>query len=76
MNMKKLTIISLSIFLAAFIFTSCQKDCKNCRAVTKDASGTVIDDGSASEYCDTALDEKESAEPSTVGGNTTTWVCE
>lgn len=76
MTMKKLIIIALSIVLSAFIWTACQKDCKNCRAVTKDASGNVIDDGSASEYCDTALDEKESAEPSTVGTNTTTWVCE
>jgi hypothetical protein len=74
--MKKLIIISVSILLTAFIYTACTKDCKNCRAVTKDGSGTVIDNGTASEYCDTALDEKESAEPSTVGNNTTTWVCE
>ena len=74
--MKKITVLSLAIFLGLFVFTSCTKDCKSCKSVTKDASGTVIDNGSSSEYCDTALDEKESADPSTVGGNTTTWVCE
>jgi hypothetical protein len=74
--MKKLIIISLSIVLTAFIWTACQKDCKSCHSVKTDSSGTVIDTGSSSDYCDTALDEKESEEPVTVGGYTTKWVCE
>lgn len=75
--MKKLIIIALSIVLSAFIWTACQKDCKKCHSVkTEDATSTVVQEGSASEYCDTSLDEKENEAPSTVGGYTTKWVCE
>ncbi len=74
--MKKIALITLVSLFAIFVATSCTKDCKKCKAVTKDASGNIIDNGTDTEYCDAALDEKESAEPSTVGGNTTTWVCQ
>jgi hypothetical protein len=75
--MKKLIIIALSIFLSAFIWTACQKDCKDCKAVTTNNSdGSVVQNGSSSEYCDTALDDKENAEPVNDGSTTTKWVCE
>lgn len=74
--MKKISIILLSAVFTGFILTACTKDCKDCKSVTKDSSGNIIQEGTSSEYCDTALDEKESADPVTVGGNTTAWVCE
>lgn len=75
--MKKIALLTLALFLGTFVFTSCQKDCKSCKSVkTNDTSGAIEQEGTASEYCDTALDEKESEAPATVGGSTTKWVCE
>lgn len=74
--MKKITLLAVALFLGVSVFTSCTKDCKDCRAVVKDSSGNTIDNGTASEYCDVSLTAKENAEPATVGGQTTTWVCE
>jgi hypothetical protein len=75
--MKKLIFIAISIFVFAFIWTACQKDCKSCHSVkTLDSTSTVVNTGTSSDYCDTELDAKESEEPSTVGGYTTKWVCE
>jgi hypothetical protein len=74
--MKKITLLAVALFLGVFLITSCQKDCKNCKAVTKDSSGNIVDPGTDSEYCDVSLTAKENAEPVTVGSNTTTWVCQ
>ena len=75
--MKKIIIISLSIVLAGFIWTSCTKDCKNCKTVTtNNADGTLIQSGSETEYCDTDLDSKENEAPVNDGSTTTKWVCE
>ena len=75
--MKKITVLSLAIFLGLFVFTSCTKDCKSCKSVTtSNADGSVQQTGTSSEYCDTSLDSKESEEPVNDGSTTTKWVCE
>ncbi len=75
--MKKVLIISLSVLFTAFIWTACQKDCKNCHAqTTNNSDGSVVQEGTSSEYCDTALDDKENAEPVNDGSTTTKWICE
>ena len=73
--MKYLFILLFASF-ALISMSSCTKDCKDCKSVTTDAQGNVIQEGSTSQYCDDALDDKENQEPVTVGDNTTKWVCE
>lgn len=63
-------------FFAAFLFSACQQDCKDCKSVTTDANGNVIQEGQAKEYCDTDLEAKENEPPVTIGDQTTKWVCE
>lgn len=75
--MKKLLLFSLISMFAIFVAISCTKDCKNCKSVTTDnTSGSVVQEGSSSEYCDTDLDDKENAEPVNDGSTTTKWVCQ
>ena len=75
--MKKFTIIALSVFVIAFVFNACKKDCKSCKSVTTDnVSGSVQQTGSSAQYCNTDLDSKENAEPVNDGSTTTKWVCE
>lgn len=64
------------LLFASFTFISCQKDCKDCKAVTTDDQGNVVNTSSSNEYCDEDLDKKENEEPVVVGNNTTKWVCE
>ncbi len=71
--MKKLAFL---LVLALFALVSCQKDCKDCKSVTTDQNGNIIQEGTAKEYCDEELEQKEQEEPSTVGDQTTKWVCE
>ncbi len=68
-------LIILAIF-TLFLFSACQKDCKDCKSVTTDANGNVIQEGQAKEYCDTDLESKENEPPVTIGDQTTKWVCE
>lgn len=72
---KYLTLLTAVAFVTVFS-TACTQDCKNCKTRTTDASGVVLEEGTSSEYCDVSLDAKENEEPTTVGGRTTTWVCE
>jgi len=75
--MKKILIISVLAFSTLVFVTSCTKDCKKCKTVTSDnTSGAQLSEGSSSEYCDTDLDNKESAEPVNDGSTTTKWVCQ
>jgi len=64
------------ILFASLALLSCKKDCKNCKTVTTDSQGNVVQTGSTNEYCDEELDKKENEEPVVVGDNTTKWVCE
>ncbi len=73
--MKYLFVLLFSSF-ALISMNSCTKDCKDCKSVTTDTQGNVIQEGSSSQYCDDALDNKENEEPVTVGDQTTKWVCE
>lgn len=67
----------LILLFAPFIFTtSCKKDCKQCKSVTTDSQGNVIQTGQENEYCDEELDKKENEPPVTIGDQTTKWVCE
>ncbi|OFX41767.1 MAG: hypothetical protein A2X08_11365 [Bacteroidetes bacterium GWA2_32_17] len=75
--MKKILLFTLVSLFAIFVATSCTKDCKKCKSVTtSNADGSVQQEGTSSEYCDTALDSKESEEPVNDGSTTTKWVCE
>lgn len=73
--MKYLFLLLFASF-ALISMSSCTKDCKECKSVTTDAQGNVIQEGSSSQYCDEALDNKENEQPVTVGDQTTKWVCE
>jgi len=75
---KSLVMKNLIILLTFFIFAliSCQKDCKDCKSVTTDQNGNVIQEGTAKEYCDQDLEQKENEPPVTIGDQTTKWVCE
>ncbi|NSW45497.1 MAG: hypothetical protein HPY79_06770 [Bacteroidales bacterium] len=64
------------ILFITFAFSSCTKDCKECKTVTTDAQGNVVQTSSSNEYCDEDLEKKENEEPVVVGDNTTKWVCE
>jgi hypothetical protein len=73
--MKNIFILLISILL--FTLLACKKDCKNCHSVTTDNNtGKVIQEGEVKEYCGDELDKKENEPPSTVGDQTTKWVCE
>lgn len=74
--MKKTVLFALSFIFAAFVMSSCTEDCKNCKTQTKDGSGNIVQEGTASEYCDEALEAKEAEEPVTDGSTTTSWYCE
>ncbi len=66
----------LLILFSAFFLYSCQEDCKDCKSVTTDATGDVIQEGTTKEYCDQDLEQKENEPPVTIGDQTTKWVCE
>lgn len=71
---KYLTLLTAVAFVTVFS-TSCMQDCKNCKTRITDANGQVTE-GTAQEYCDTELETIENEAPTTVGGTTSTWVCE
>lgn len=64
------------LFFSIFVFYSCQEDCKDCKSVTTDNNGNVIQEGTPKEYCDQDLEQKENDPPVTIGDQTTKWVCE
>lgn len=65
------------LFLLAFFYISCQKECKTCKSVTRDVNtGNIIQQGNPSEYCDEDLEKIEKEEPVTVGDQQTKWECE
>lgn len=77
MTMKKLTLLFAGLFLTGFLLSSCTEECKNCKTVTTDStSGSVVSEGTSSEYCEEELDAVENEAPATVGNNTSRWVCE
>lgn len=74
--MKKILTLVLSLAFLTIVSVSCTEECKNCKTVTKDTAGNIIQEGTSSEYCDEALEAKENEEPATDGSTTTAWYCE
>lgn len=73
--MRKLYLIALFVF-SFFVFISCLEDCADCREVTRDSGGTIVSEGSATNYCGAELDEKEAEDPVTIGDLTTRVECD
>jgi len=74
--MKKFSFILIAFLFVSAITVSCTEDCKNCKTRTTNNSTSQVTDGTATEYCDEDLETVENEEPTTVGDNTTVWVCE
>jgi hypothetical protein len=68
------------LYVAGFVclvlaFSSCEKNCKTCQQNTYNSGGTLLTEGSGSEYCDASLLRIEATPDVTVLGVTTKWVC-
>jgi hypothetical protein len=71
------------LFAAAFVFvtwsvTSCEKTCQSCQIVTRTSSGSIVQSGSATEYCGADLVAFKAANPTItnpVNGNVTKVEC-
>lgn len=74
--MKKFYIVLVAFIFVSAITVSCTEDCKNCKTRSENNTTHQVTEGTANEYCDEDLEEVESEGPTTVGDNTTTWVCE
>ncbi|PKP22794.1 MAG: hypothetical protein CVU05_02430 [Bacteroidetes bacterium HGW-Bacteroidetes-21] len=74
--MKKLLTILFAVAFIGAMTVSCKEDCKNCKTKTTNNATGDVTEGSSSEYCDEQLDQVENEAPTTVGDNTSTWVCE
>ncbi len=51
-------------------------DCKECKTITIDSTGTKISETEPNIYCGGELEIKENEEPVVIGTDTTKWVCE
>lgn len=73
---KKILFLSTTLVLA-LLASSCSSDsdCSRCREITK-KNNQIIKQGDAIEYCGSELTEKETAEPVTIGEETTSYSCE
>lgn len=76
-SMKRKLLFAFGLLLIAWSFTSCEdlKSCKVCQQNTYDSSGTLLTEGSETEYCDAALVRIEATKDVTVLGVTTKWEC-
>jgi hypothetical protein len=74
--MKRKLILGVSFLFIAWAFTSCEalSDCGFCKNVTYE-NGTVINEGSETEYCGQELIAKKATLPVTVGSLTTKVEC-
>ena len=74
--MKRKLIFGASFLFIAWAFTSCDalSDCGFCKNVTYE-NGSVVNEGSETEYCGTDLVTKKATPPVTVGSLTTKVVC-
>jgi hypothetical protein len=53
--MNKKIIYAVFLILIVFAAPSCQKNCKTCKKVFYDSSGTYLREDSAAQYCDAEL---------------------
>ncbi len=76
--MKKVLTIIIIGLLFVFVSTSCEPDekCKNCKTVTYDANGNIINETALVEYCGVDLENIENEAPIVVGGEKTQYECE
>lgn len=74
--MKKIFTILFAVAFIGAMTVSCTEDCKNCKTKTTNNSTGDVSEGTSSEYCDEQLESVENEAPTTVGDNTSTWVCE
>jgi hypothetical protein len=75
--MKKKIIYVLFLFLVAWGFTSCEslfQNCKMCKTVTYE-NGSIINEGTESEYCGADLLTKEATPDVVVGALVTKVEC-
>ena len=74
--MKSKLLFGASFLFIAWAFTSCEalSDCGFCKNVTYE-NGSVINEGSETEYCGDALIAKKATPPVTVGSLTTKVEC-
>lgn len=76
--MKKKSILIAGLFvLAIALLPACDliEECGTCSLITEE-NGSVINEGAALPYCGDELKEKKNADPVTVGGVTTYWICD
>jgi len=73
--MKRKLMYAAGFVFIALSFTSCQPNCKVCQQNTYNSGGTLITQGTDTEYCDAALTRIEITPDVTVAGITTKWVC-
>lgn len=72
--MKKKLIYAAAFFLIAISFNACESNCKFCKTVTYE-NGTVINEGSETEYCGADLIAKEATPDVVVGSLRTSVEC-
>jgi hypothetical protein len=75
--MKRKLLYAAGFILIALSFTSCEglKNCKICQQNTYNSGGSLLTEGSETEYCDAALVRIQATPDVTVLGITTKWVC-
>ena len=76
--MKRKLSLAAGFIVMTLSFTSCEgllTNCRICQQNTYNASGTLLTEGTESEYCDEKLIAIEAIKDQTVLGITTKWVC-
>jgi len=74
--MKRKLLYAAGFLLVAFSFNACEGlTCKVCSQNTYNSSGSLITEGTATEYCDADLVKIQATPDVTVLGVTTKWVC-
>ena len=73
-GMKKKLLFVAAVVLIACAFTSCTKTCKFCKDVTYE-NGSVINEGTETQYCGAALLAEEAIPDHTVGDLTVKVEC-
>lgn len=72
--MKKKLLFVAALVLMACAFTSCTQKCKFCKDVTYE-NGSVVNEGTETEYCGAALVIEEAKTDITIGSLTTKVQC-
>lgn len=72
--MKKRLIFAVAFILIAISFNACEGKCKFCKTVTYE-NGTVINEGSETEYCGADLIKKEATPDVVIGSLRTAVEC-